>query len=90
MIYSVTVKPGSKKGPLVIEAPAAENATFSTANSANNPATKSLTVYLREKPVDGAANAALIKILANHFHVAKSCVIIKTGAASRHKLIEIL
>ncbi len=88
MLYSVTVKPGSKKGLLVVEAPVA---------TSNNPAatsqtatTKNLTVYLREKPVDGAANTALIKTLAAHFHVAKSCVVIKSGATSRHKLIEIL
>lgn len=72
MIYSVTVKPNSKKGPLVIESD------------------NELTVYLREKPVDGEANSALIKILSKHFHVAKSCIIIKSGARGRKKLIEIL
>ena len=81
MIYSVTVKPGSKKGPLVVETPADDTSAH---------AAKNLTVYLREKPVDGAANTALIKILAEHFRVAKSCVIIKSGATSRHKLVEIL
>ena len=81
MIYSVTVKPGSKKGPLVVKTPA----DASSANGAKN-----LTVYLREKPVDGSANTALIKLLADYFHVAKSCVVIKSGAASRHKLIEVL
>lgn len=92
MIYSVAVKPGSKKGPLVIETPVT-TLTDSSNNAtayANSAAAKNLTVYLREKPVDGAANAALIKILAEHFHVAKSCVVIKSGASSRHKLIEIL
>ena len=76
MIYSVTVKPGSKKGPLVVEA---------STDSSVSPqlAVKNLTVYLREKPVDGAANTA-------HFDVAKSCVIIKSGASSRHKIIEII
>lgn len=49
-----------------------------------------LTVYLREKPVEGEANMALIKILAKHFGVAKSCVVIKSGARGRKKLIEIL
>ncbi len=72
MIYAVTVKPGSKKGPLVVESGVG------------------LTVYLREKPIDGAANSALIKLLAEHFEVAKSCVIIKTGAKGRKKLVEIL
>lgn len=71
MIYTVTVKPNSKKGPLVVESDG------------------ELTVYLREKPVDGAANAALIKLLSRHFHVAKTCITIKTGARGRKKLIEI-
>ena len=71
MIYAVTVKPGSKKGPLVLEADG------------------ELTVYLREKPVDGAANTALIELLAEHFQVAKTCITIKTGARGRKKLIAI-
>lgn len=92
MIYSVIVKPGSKKGPLVVETPATASADslISPKTYVNSAAAKNLTVYLREKPVDGAANAALIKILAEHFHVAKSCVVIKSGASSRHKLIEII
>lgn len=83
MIYPVTVKPGSKKGPLVVEA---------STDSPTSPqlAAKSLTVYLREKPVDGAANTALVKLLAKHFDVAKSCVIIRSGTSSRHKIIEII
>lgn len=72
MIYQVTVKPNSKKGPLVVVAG------------------DSLTVYLREKPVDGEANQALIKILAKHFDVAKSQILIKSGLRSRQKRIEIL
>ncbi len=72
MIYEITVKPNSKKGPLVV----ADG--------------QHLTIYLREKPIDGEANAALIKILAKHFRVAKSCVVIKTGSRSRKKLVEIL
>ena len=71
MIYTVTVKPNSKKGPLVVEG------------------SDGLTVYLREKPVDGAANAALIKLLAQHFHVAKTSITIKSGARGRKKLIAI-
>ena len=83
MNNSVNVKPGSKKGPLVVEA---------STDSPASPqlAVKNLTVYLREKPVDGAANTALVKLLAQHFDVAKSCVIIKSGASSRHKIIEII
>lgn len=71
MLYSVTVKPNSKKGPLIIQD--GEN----------------LTVYLREKPIDGEANTALIKVLSKHLNVPKSCVVIKSGARGRHKIIEI-
>lgn len=71
MKYQVTVKPGSKKGPLVV----ADG--------------YSLTVYLRERPVDGAANQALIKVLAEHFGVSKSQVVIKTGARGRQKIVEV-
>lgn len=71
MIYAVTVKPGSKKGPLVVE----EN--------------ENLTVFLRERPVEGKANAALVKVLADHFGVTKSQVVIKTGSRGRKKLVEI-
>ncbi len=49
-----------------------------------------LTVYLREKPIDGEANSALIKQLSQYFDVAKSCIIIKSGANSRQKLIEVV
>lgn len=72
MIYSITVKPNSKKGPLVIQQGS------------------ELVVYLHEKPIDGEANTALIKILSKHFRVAKSCVVIKTGARGRKKLVEII
>ncbi len=72
MIYNVTVKPNSKKGPLVIQDG------------------QDLIIYLREKPIDGEANTALIKLLAKHFRVAKSCIVIKSGARGRKKLIEIL
>lgn len=75
MLYLVHVKPGSKRGPLVLTDPA--NAT-------------ELTVYLREKPVDGAANQALIQVLAEHFRVAKTQIIIRRGHASRHKQVEVL
>ena len=71
MIYTVTVKPNSKKGPLVI------------ANGAE------LTVFLREKPIDGEANQALIKLLSQHFGVAKSCIEIKSGQHGRKKLITV-
>ena len=72
MIYSVTVKPNSRKGPLVEER------------------SGELTVYLREKPIDGEANQALVKILSQHFGVAKTRITIKTGQRGRKKLVEVL
>lgn len=74
MLYLIHVKPGSKRGPLVVTDP--QNVT-------------ELTVYLREKPIDGAANQALIQLLADHFQVAKTQIAIHRGHASRHKQVEI-
>ena len=49
----------------------------------------SYTIYLRAKPHDGEANTALIKLLSKHFHTAKSNIVIKKGATSHIKLVEI-
>lgn len=46
-------------------------------------------IHLKARPVEGAANTALIKFLAAEFGVKKSQVIIKTGHKSRFKYIEI-
>jgi uncharacterized protein YggU (UPF0235/DUF167 family) len=70
--YTVLVKPGSKKGPLV------ETGTDG-----------SLTVYLKERAVDGAANDGLVKVLADHFGVRKSEVEIESGFASRIKRVRV-
>jgi uncharacterized protein YggU (UPF0235/DUF167 family) len=44
---------------------------------------------LRARPVDGKANAELITLVARHFNCPKSAVTIKTGAASRIKLVHL-
>ena len=49
-----------------------------------------LTVYLHERPHDGEANAALVKLLAKHFGVAKTCIDIRSGATSKTKTIKII
>lgn len=49
-----------------------------------------IVAYLREKPHDGEANGALIKMLADYYDVAKSCVIIKRGQKSHQKVVEII
>jgi len=69
--YSVHVKPGSRKGPLVeVDA-------------------ERLTVFVRERAVDGAANDGVIRALAAHFGVPPREVTILRGHASRHKRVEV-
>lgn len=46
-------------------------------------------VKLTAPPVDGAANEMLIKILAEHFNVAKSLVEIIGGKSAKIKIVEI-
>jgi uncharacterized protein len=48
-----------------------------------------LTAWLKSPPVDGRANEELIVRLAGYYGVPKSSVRIKSGAASRNKLVEI-
>ncbi len=72
MRITVQVKPGSKKGPLVV--------------IGDNDI---LTVFIRERAVDGAANEGLIAILAKHFQVTKSEITIESGFTSRIKRINL-
>lgn len=44
---------------------------------------------IRATPVDGEANSALIRLIADQFKVRKSQVMIKSGTASRMKTIVI-
>jgi uncharacterized protein (TIGR00251 family) len=48
-----------------------------------------ITVFVREHAVGGAANKAVIELLAKHFGVPKSKVEIESGFASRHKRVQI-
>lgn len=50
---------------------------------------RGVTVFLRERAVDGKANEALVRVLAEHFAIPKSKVTIVRGQASRTKIIEI-
>lgn len=49
-----------------------------------------LKVKVDAPPRDGEANKRLIKILAEYFEVAPSCVSIVSGFSSRDKMIEIV
>jgi uncharacterized protein len=48
-----------------------------------------LEVRVAEAPADGAANAAVVKLLAKALGISRSQVAIIAGAASRHKRIEV-
>jgi len=48
-----------------------------------------LKLRLTSPPVDGAANAELIKLLSKHFGVAKSSVEITSGQTSKTKQVRI-
>ncbi len=72
MQFSVHVKPGSRKGPLV-----EQNAD-------------EVTVYVRERTVDGAANDGVIAALAVHFGVRRRDVTILRGHTARIKRVEVV
>lgn len=64
-------------------------------NARQNRITKQLdeTTYVVEvtaPPVEGKANRAVVELLAEHFGVAKSCILLKRGAATRIKQFEII
>lgn len=48
-----------------------------------------LTAYLKSPPIEGKANLELIARLAESFGVPKSRVRIKSGMASKTKLVEV-
>jgi uncharacterized protein (TIGR00251 family) len=50
---------------------------------------RSLKVKITAPPVDGAANAELIKLLAKHFGVPKANIHIVSGTTSKNKRIKI-
>lgn len=46
-------------------------------------------VYTSKRAHDGEANTAVIKMLAEYYHVSKSRVAIVSGEKSKHKIVEI-
>lgn len=46
-------------------------------------------VKLTAPPVDGEANKMLIKILADHFNVAKNSIAIIGGKSAKKKILEV-
>jgi uncharacterized protein YggU (UPF0235/DUF167 family) len=49
-----------------------------------------LHVYVSDPPLEGRANMAIIKALAKHFQVNKSCVFFASGTKSKSKTFEII
>lgn len=47
------------------------------------------TVYVMAPPIDGKANAAIVKLLADHFDISQSLVEIISGHMARTKVVEI-
>lgn len=48
-----------------------------------------LKIRLAAPPVDGKANEALLRFVADRLHLPKSAVILKSGQTSRHKVVEV-
>jgi uncharacterized protein (TIGR00251 family) len=46
-------------------------------------------IRIAAAPVENAANLALIDFIAKHLGIAKRCVRVVSGAASRRKILEI-
>ncbi len=55
----------------------------------DGPNGRELEVRVREAPSDGAANEAVIRLLADHLGIARSAVEITGGQSSRHKRLVI-
>ena len=50
---------------------------------------EALKIRLAAPPVDGKANEALLRFVADRLHLPKSAVILKSGQTSRHKVVEV-
>ncbi|MEM3064392.1 MAG: DUF167 domain-containing protein [Candidatus Nitrosotenuis sp.] len=48
-----------------------------------------ITIGVKSKPVQGAANKEIIKKIAKYFGVSSSCISIKAGSRSKIKIVEI-
>lgn len=49
-----------------------------------------LHVYVKDPPLDGKANQAVIEALAEHFRVSKSQIKLLSGFKSKIKVLEIM
>lgn len=49
-----------------------------------------LHIYVKEPPLEGKANKAVIEALADYFHTKKSQVFLLSGEKSKNKLFDII
>ena len=47
-------------------------------------------VFVKEPPVDGRANWAICRSVADYFGVSPSCVSIVSGQTTKNKIVEII
>ncbi len=59
-------------------------------NKITTDADGTIRVHITAAPVDGAANDAVVRTLAEYFHVPKSQIKIVRGETSRNKVVELL
>ncbi len=75
MIHKVLVKPNSSK--VLVE-------------KIDYNGEKLLRIKVKSAPQDGEANKELVKVLAEYFQVSIGSIILKSGARSKFKYIEII
>ncbi|MFH0771322.1 MAG: DUF167 domain-containing protein [Candidatus Omnitrophota bacterium] len=46
-------------------------------------------VWVREKPVEGKANQAVMELLAEYFDIAKSKIILLKGQTAKNKVFDV-
>ena len=51
---------------------------------------EAIKIRLAAPPVDGAANRALIQLVASTLHVPRSAVTVKAGHAARRKVVDVV
>ncbi len=49
----------------------------------------SFLVHLKSAPIDGKANAEMIRLLSKYFHVPQANIVIKRGGSGKKKTVEI-
>jgi uncharacterized protein YggU (UPF0235/DUF167 family) len=81
-----TAQPASRE-PLVIMVRAKPRSSVSALTL--DGTTGTWVARLRSSPVDGAANAELVALVAKHFGCSKTAVSILSGASARLKLVQV-